>query len=511
MKNILALLFIIVTAGFLYLFTLHGVTGNPKGSDIKNNLDQASKPLELSPERGRYVLLLSLDQDQSFALNKELGEAAAPDVGFYNGNYYVFFAPGISILSLPLYVLGKSFDLGQVFAFATIALFAILNMICIFAITNKIFKLPIWGSLLAAFIFGFATSSWSYAVTLYQHHVTTFFILSAFFAVWKYRERKWTGFLWASYVWISYGLALAVDYPNAVLLLPVIVYFFLSSISLQKLQENLQLGFRPVFIATSIFFIAISILHGYYNYVNFGDWKKLSGSLVGYKNLQELKLLDDSQAQEKIKKIEQSKEPFQHFKEERFPSGLNTLFTSLDKGILIFSPIVLLGIFGLVRSFTPITIEKGILLATILINIFVYSTFSDPWGGWAFGPRYLIPSMALFAIFTGIFLTQMKHQILGKFVALILITYSSAIALLGVLTTNAVPPKIEADYLGMKYNFLLNFDFLQDGRSASFIYNVFFSSFFSLIQYFLILHGILMLIFTTILFIIPRLEKNYVR
>lgn len=117
MKDIITTILIFIVSLVLFAVTLRGIPGNPTGSMVKNNLDQVSKPLELSPERGRYLLLMSLAENNSFSLNKTLADAAYPDIGWYQGKFYIFFAPGVSIIALPMYILGKSYGLAQVFSF----------------------------------------------------------------------------------------------------------------------------------------------------------------------------------------------------------------------------------------------------------------------------------------------------------------------------------------------------------------------------------------------------------
>lgn len=65
-KTTIAILSIVIVGFVLYIATIRGIAGNPKGPDIKGTLDQATMPLELSPERGRYVLVMSLAEDRSF-------------------------------------------------------------------------------------------------------------------------------------------------------------------------------------------------------------------------------------------------------------------------------------------------------------------------------------------------------------------------------------------------------------------------------------------------------------
>lgn len=514
MKNFLSCLLIILIAGSAYLLTLKGVYGNPQVKDITNSFNQATKPFELSPERDRYLLVLSLVQNRSFALSTQLADAAFPDTGYYQGKQFIYFAPGISLLGVPLYILGSSFNLGQLFTFGVIPLFAIATLIFIFLICRDIMKLPIWSSLLACGIYAFASTSWSYAVTLYQHHVTAFFIFASFYGVWRYRQKSIMSIFWGLFVWTNYALAIFIDYPNAILMLPVMIYFFISAFSIHTTEDKQSITFRISFLLTSVFFIILMAIHGYYNYANFGSWKNVSGGLIGIKQIRDLHLENNPHATQKIAQMQKNKNIVHFFTEDYFVHGLYILFISNERGLFFYSPIFILGIFGVIAVCSALNIEAATLLSISIIDIFLYSSFGDPWGGWAFGPRYLIPTMAVLSIFIALWLSTTKHRIVSKLITFPLLIVSTAISLLGTLTTSSIPPKSEADAMNrmytnlhVGYNFLYNLDFLKQGKSSSFLYNDFFANHIHLATYFLILSGTLAFIFIFILFVMPIFEK----
>lgn len=509
LKKIFAILFLFILSSSLYLLTVKGIKGNITGSQIKNNLDQATMPLELSPERGRFVLTMSLVENGTFSLSPELTEAAAPDVGFHEGKFYIFFPPGISLMAVPLYILGKQYNLSQVAAFTTISFFASLNIILVFLIAKEILRLRWFAAILAAVIFGFATTSWSYAISLYQHHVSLFLLLSSFYAVWRFKKTKQLGLLWSAYIWFCYGWGIWIDYPNAILLAPVMFYFLISSLKIEKLKQKIVFALSPSFLMGIILFLLLVGLHGYYNQINFGSWKKLSGGIMSYKQYQ------DSYVKKTVKNNKTSKEPVSQernvvgfFKEENFPKGFAILTASPDRGISLYSPILLLAIFGLFTIVKRINTETGILLAVLGVNFLLYSSWGDPWGGWAYGPRYLIFSMAVMSMLVGVWLNNSKREFLSRFLTFILFAYSSFIALLGALTTSQIPPKIEADFLKMKYNFLLNWDYFLDGKSSSFIFNEYAVKQWSLQQYFLLIYYVLIFIVFVVLFVSPFFESR---
>lgn len=507
-KDSFYLICIAVFSLVFYILTLKGIYGNPPSTAIKNNLDQATKPFELSPERDRYILVQNLAQKHSFALSQSLADAAYPDDGYYQGRFYIFFAPGISLFALPFYFLGSLAHLAQIGSYFMISLFAIANLLIIFKISRDMFKLPVWISLLSSLIFGFGATSWSYAVTLYQHQPTAFFIMSGFYAAWRYSQREKLSWIWGVIVWLNYALALLIDYPNVVLMFPVMLYFFLVSWRIIKDKTRYIFSFRLAFLATTVFFLLINGWHAYFNYTNFGSPLRVSGSLTSYKTIKERNLFKTKSGQAQIQQIASNKQPIHFFHEEQFTRGAGILLFSVDRGIFFYSPIFLLGILGVLSCLRKITLETAILMAIPAVDFFLYCSWGDPWGGYAFGPRYLIPAMASLSIFCGIWLAQIRHKMIGKLIALLLFMYSSAIALLGVLTTNAVPPRIEAVYFHTSYGYPLNYIYLLEGRSSSFLFNQLFMQHISLIAYYLVLYEILLVVAYIVIFIVPMFSHH---
>jgi hypothetical protein len=391
-----------------------------------------------------------------------------------------------------------------------VSLVSILALLFLFKIGREIFKLPLWASLLAVVIFAFGSTAWSYAVTLYQHHVTVFFILSSFYAVWKYKQRGALSWLWASWVWVAYALAISIDYPNGLFLAPIMIYFFLVSVQIQQEETKLKIGLRSAFAVTAILFVFLIGLQLYFNKTEFGSWKTLPGSLSGYKTIVEKgwSSLSTQEINQQLQTSVPSKNVVRFFSEEKVPNSFGTLWFSKDRGILFFSPIFLLGLLGILWSMRKLTLEKSILLGVVAANVFLYSSWGDPWGGWAYGPRYLIPSMSILALFAVSWLVSGKWVWLRRVLAFVLLAYSAAVAVVGVLTTNAVPPRVEADFLHTGFNYTRNLHFLSDGESGSFAFNAFFSQHLTLTQYAILIYAVVMAVLLFLIFVLPWLEHH---
>lgn len=489
MKKELHILILILVASLgLYLITLRGVVGNVESDTIHGNYDQPTKPLELSPERGRFTHILALANNDTYSLNQELADIAYPDVAYYKGSFFSYFAPGIPYYAFPFYRVGSNYNLGQAAAFYSVSLISALALLFLYKIARNIIKLPRWASLFTTLTFAFGSFAWSYANTLYQHHLTTFLLLAGFYGVWKFRTQRKTGALWAIIPWLAYALGIFIDYPNAILLLPVMVYLLITSIQIKPAPTKIAVDIRIGAMVAGIAFILITGFHFWHNEHYFGSWKQLAGGLLGYKQILDYGVLDAPNPEAAIEELAKQKHVIAFFSERNLPKGFMTLLFSIDRGLFMYAPIAIVGVVGLwMRLRKKITLEIGILISILLTHIFLYSSWGDPWGGWAFGPRYLIPSLSILSLFVGMTVYALRQSMVARVVTFILFIYSSAVGLLGALTTNAVPPQHEAIALNSKFNYLHNLAFLMDNKSSSIVYNTFLSENIPLLGYYLLI------------------------
>jgi hypothetical protein len=157
-----------------------GIWGNPNAKDLNTRTWKQDGVFELSPERGRFSLLYSLMEDRSFSYSVDIARFATPDLGQINGKYVSLFAPALSFIVAPGYMLGKYLNASQIGAFTVISLFALLNSWIIYLISFKFTKNK-YASMLGSLVFLFATPAFAYSVNLYQHHVSTFILLLAIY------------------------------------------------------------------------------------------------------------------------------------------------------------------------------------------------------------------------------------------------------------------------------------------------------------------------------------------
>jgi hypothetical protein len=116
--------------------------------------------------------------------------------------------------------------------------------------------------------------------------------------------------------------------------------------------------------------------------------------------------------------------------------------------------------------------------------------------------------MAILSIFVSYFLVHVRYKLFAKIIAFLLFVISSAITLIGALTTNSVPPKVEAVGLKIKYGIPYALDFLNAGRSNSFTYNEFFRQYLTLKEYYFCVLGLICLIGLLVIFVFSYLEER---
>lgn len=506
-KNIFIIVFTLISLVF-YILTVKGAPGNfTKVSELSKSTI-ATGAFESSHERSTYSTMLSLIQRRRFDLSNDLADFSTPDVGYLKGKFISYFPPGISVTILPFYVFFSRFGLGQVGGFFTMSVFALLSIGLLYLISRDIFKLPVWISVLVPLIFSFATVSWSYSITIYQHTMLVFLLLLSFYSIWRGSRSEKFSFIWGAVFWICIGISPFFDYPNPILMAPLVIYFLVKAVDFKITRRDFEIKIKTLFLFSVVAFAAMIGILFFYNQKVLGNWKRLSNNLPRYEIKNLAQLIDPSLVPAAQRQRSESAKLSTTFLEERVPTGLDLLIITKEKGIFVFSPILLLSILGFLSVSGAISLEIAVLAAIVLLNILLYASFGDPWGGWAYGPRYLVPSMAIMPLFIALWLNQPKHLFLKKISVFILFIYSSAVALIGALTTAADPPKVEAVYLKIKYGVDYALDYLLKGKSSSFFYNSFAYKHVSLIQYFFILWITLIVIAFIVLFIAPMFEKN---
>jgi hypothetical protein len=504
MKNFITIILIFLVSLVVSLLCLKAIPGNinSNSENFKVPFPKNSPAYELSHERSSYATLVSLDESGKFDLSPALADVAAPDAGFYRDKYYSFFPPGLAVAAWPLYLVGKHFDYSLAAAYSMVAVFAAFGLIFLFLICYEIFKFPRWLSLFIIFSTGLASTYLNFSITFYQHVPSTFFLLVGFYSAWRYsRYHNWA---WAAICWSCYGLASFFDYPNLIVFLPILGYLIMNGLYVQENIDKIKLRIRNSLIISSVFLMLLGGAHIYYNLKNFGNWHRFSNALPKYDPRNEA--ISNELNTSDIEKLADDKDKISFaLRETNVVNGANVLLFEIDKSLLLHMPIFLLALFGIYKMRKKFTREILTIIAIIIVNIFLYASFHDPWGGWGFGPRYLVTSMPFMNILVGFWLVDSKWW--KKLLVWPFVMYSSGAALLGAVTKNFLVPNVEK-LPGQIYPSKVwsEFQFLKVNENGTFIFNEFLSHKYSLTEYFIVLWVFVNIIFIIILFILPYLK-----
>lgn len=484
MKQIVALILFVVFLISVLGLTVRGISGNPSSGNFNNVEWKDEGPLELSPERGRFALLYSFVENGSFIFDLPIARFATPDLGYKDGKFVSLFAPGVSFIVIPGYLIGKAFGLSQLGVFLNIAFFALLNVFLIRAIAIRLGVSPI-AAILAGITFIFATPAFAYAVSLYQHHISTFLLLLSI-----YMLIHWKGLLATAGVWFLFAISISVDYPNFFFMIPVLIYagWRLASVTLEDNKTVFRLRILGVF--TFLTMILPLAFFFWFNTVSYGNPFQLSGTVDAVKVIDDAgnPILPDKTKQQNPS--ERSATEF--FKTRHQINGMYILLLSPDRGIIVYTPVILFGLAGLFFLYKKHPVAP-LLIGVVGMNFLLYSMWGDPYGGWAFGSRYLIPSYAILSIGLAYFLHMYRKNIVLLILFFLVFLYSVSINTLGAITSSRNPPKVEAVALSQlsgkdeKYTFERNWQYLMVNKSKSYIWQTYARYYLNTQQYYVIL------------------------
>lgn len=486
---------LLVTTTVLSL-SVKGIYGNPDHGAFTDDTWREKGPFELSPERGRFALLYSLIEDKTQHFTLPVARFALPDLGYKDGHYVSLFAPAVSLLTAPGYLVGKMLGASQVGTFAVVAVFGIINTLLIAHTVVKIGGNK-WAGVIAGLTFLFATPAYPYATTLYQHHISSFLILASIAIL--TRKLSWLGL---ATIWFLCALSIPVDYPNVIMMMPVGLYALTNMVSLTKENAKfvLSIGIRQIFTLLSMT-IPIGIFL-WFNLLTYGNPLQLAGTVrsVPAINEQGLPVTKEEVAMTNLTDLDlvivgDERTAASYFETRDLVTGLTTLLVSPDRGVITYTPVILLGIIGAFILYKSKPELTAVLMATCLANLLLYAMWGDPWGGWAFGSRYLIPAYATLSLFVGAYLSKYRHHALALSVFLLLAGYSVYINTAGALGTAASPPKAEVLLLESRshkrerYSYDRALEFLQTGKSKSFVWQTWLNGRISAWDYYRLIAG----------------------
>lgn len=313
--------------------------------------------------------------------------------------------------------------------------------------------------------------------------------------------------IWANIVvFLLCGASISVDYPNFFFMMPVGLVAFGRLFKVEDVARKITIQINiPKLITPLVIILPLLFLFWYQATAN-GSPFRLSGSLSTAKFAEEIDTSDiASLPDEVIKKDEtgddsDDKNVVGFFESRILLNSFYLHFISPDRGMFTFTPVILLGFLGLVVSYRKKMPYVPLLTAVLFSVIILYSLWGDPWGGWAFGSRYLVPTYAILGIFTAKLLSYQKNNILLLILFLALLFYSLGVNTIGALTTIANPPQVEVltleELTGViqRYSYDRGMEYLNRNDSKAFIFNAGANEYLSAWNYFALIYIPLLLV-----------------
>lgn len=490
----------IVFSLLILLLSLRGLPGNPTVEELSSDKWVNNGPFELSPERGRFSLVYSLVEDKSFNFSLPLAHFTVPDLGYINGKYVSLFAPGVSFIGIIGYVIGKIFGVSQAGSFSVIAVFALLNLILIrkIAVSQMI---PESAATIAGFVFLFATPAFAYGVTLYQHHISTFLILLSVYIL--LAKKNFFGF---SLIWFLVGASVSVDYPNLIMMLPVAGYAIFQTVNARIFEDKLMVKLDIKKLTAGFAGVVPLLFFLWFNQMSYENPFQFSGTVSSVRAIGPKTALPTLPKYLNVEEQgnfelpdEQKKSAIAFFNTRDILNGLNVHLVSPDRGIIFFSPIILLGVLGAYFFYHSHPQTTALLTGITGFNLLLYSMWGDPWGGWAFGSRYLIPTYAILCIFLAAAIDKFGKMTIFRIIFIVLFVYSISVNTAGALSSNANPPQIKVASIEKlsqreeKYTFERNLDELRGGMSKSFVFQAFAKSVLNSWSYYQLILGMILI------------------
>jgi hypothetical protein len=359
----------------------------------------------------RFDLVISIVDDRTLTIDRLVANTG--DYADYNGHYYSDKAPGIALLAVPVYaafekVIPESLATrGQTAARQSTALASTLQpsgtglerakiwtFLALTTVTFVIVVLPAaalgviffrigrqfglnWSqSIAATVLYTLGTSAFPYANSLVGHQTSAFLLFGAFSIVFAVR-RKIVGPGICVVVGFFIGYAAVTEYQTALIGVIVSFYALLTVGRWPATLARLVAGAAPALVALAVYDLTAFGTILPIGYLHSTLWSGVHQT--GFVSL-----------------------TYPHL------DALWGITLGMDRGLFFLSPHLLFALVGYVALWrTPQRRPEFWVLLAAPLAFFAFNSSSAMWqGGFAVGPRYLVPALPFLAMASGIGLTR---------------------------------------------------------------------------------------------------------
>ncbi|NVO20253.1 MAG: hypothetical protein HXX13_11160 [Bacteroidetes bacterium] len=300
-----------------------------------------------------------------FGLPNDVGEVTHGNIAINNaGKRFMAYNPGQTLFFVPIYYLAKFLTISDGECYYKAAFFVsfinfFIHALCAFilfkiaqalgATTRKSYFLSV--------VFCFTSYSFSFAQCTYEHHFEMLFILLGYYFIISTNNNS-------KAVFAGISITLGLIFRNTTILaIPGILFLA---------DNNKQRIYFTLFCLPGMLSILI------YNYYRFGNPLE-SGYTIAWHIAH--------------------RESIVFWSLERIPRSLFGFILSPAKGLLIFSPTIVISLWGITKFWNKYRRFTLSIVAICAFYLLLYS-MNFAWHGsiWSFGPRYILPIVPLLYI-----------------------------------------------------------------------------------------------------------------
>lgn len=325
------------------------------------------------------------------------------------------FGVGTGLTALPAFAVAKVCGVSNRSAWmvAKVAASVLVALSAVFVFLTCVRFTTPWRAFLIAITYGLGTCVWSISSqALWQHGPSEFFLALGTLCLTRSRGNR----MCAAGCGLAFALAVTCRAPNALVVVAVALHFLLSD---RKGLVFFLLGGLP---------IAVGL--GLYQHVHHGAFYSPGRSGV-----------DAWFAQQKTGSPDLWQTPL--------GEGLAGLLVSPGRGLLVYSPVLIFGLVGLVLVwFKPRYRELRAPAIGAVALILLAAKWYDWWGGWCFGYRPIVDVAPLLAVLMLPLIEFVTRNVLLSVAFATLLTWSIGVQFLGAFAYH--PPAWNAALVGFR-------------------------------------------------------------
>lgn len=260
-----------------------------------------------------------------------------------------------------------------------------------FYMLRKFFNASLRTSAITALVLGLATIQWRYSIWTFSEAAQCFFLTTSVCLV---LENTRYSLLTAS---LSYAFLILISAANLVYIPLFLIYIWIRN----KETSRKAVGRVSLFLSFILTAVCLNLL---LNYARFHDILEFGyGPEMGM------------------------------FYPEGIRINIPKLLYYFDKGVFIYNPVFILSVTGYFKFFKLYRRETIFFISIIAFNLITTAMWHMWYGGWCWGPRFLVPATPLWVLPLYLFISKRGA---ARYIAIVFIFISLAVQLLSVLAGN---------------------------------------------------------------------------